>query len=230
MNGSDHKLVGIGFGIATSCIATQCLGCSYATVPIIMATSYAGSALPDIDHDKTKVGKKRKAITDFTTKTLTALLVGGGIAAIALVVLSAYQVVDSGIDMRLLLFGGIGSLLLVILAKTVMSTKTMKWVTKHRGIMHTMFVPIMLFVAWRSTTAEIISTMILGTLAGYLSHLWADMHTMLGCPILWPISKYGVRVKKYTSGTPPCRACAVRMLIVDSLIGFVIAYLWNFFH
>ena len=193
MTGAQHKIVGTGFGIAAA-YAGYRAGSPDATIMIV--TSMIGCMLPDIDHDKTKIGRKRKAVTQTTTSLTNMLLYGGVFLGTILAVLMVMGFVDYGIDLQKLVFG-IGGLGLVILVKSAVSNSDMyRWATKHRGLMHTLVVPALLWYATTISSAPLYYYAVTGLLVGYVSHLFADMLTVEGCPVLFPLSRSNFRFLK----------------------------------
>ena len=73
MMGTQHKVVGIGFGIATALYVAEGLG-EPAPAMLSMAAATVGSMLPDIDHDRSRIGRKRKLQVPFATRYRTGRL------------------------------------------------------------------------------------------------------------------------------------------------------------
>lgn len=195
MMGVQHKAVGIGFGIATALYVAEGLG-EPAPAMLSLVASTVGCMLPDIDHDMSKIGRKRKLVTDTLNKlTSTTVL---GMVVIAAVILIAFSIgmVNVGIDLTTVMIAFCGGLLFMGVRSYMMNSKTFKWLMKHRGFMHTLIPPALIllmasaseFVYWRFT--------FFGLGIGYLSHLLADMLTVEGCPILFPLSKANIRLLK----------------------------------
>lgn len=191
MNGAQHKVVGIGFGLAAA--YTVVVGKNDPTGALIAATSVIGCMLPDIDHDKTKIGRKRKFVTELTTKMLNTVIVGGIILGSVAAFLIFKGFVDFGVNLTELAIAVGGLIVIAILKKIVGDSKVFKWATKHRGLMHTLAVPIALFLAMRSSDYPVYHYGIAGLLIGYISHLFADMLTVEGCPVLFPLTRKNIR-------------------------------------
>lgn len=220
MNGSQHKIVGIGFGIAASyaCLKTGNDAWSVMCVPMSMV----GCMLPDIDHDMTKIGRKRKLATTVTNTGLTIMCVLG-LAAIGFIAVSTtLQLTNYKTNwMQLAIMAGciIGFL---VLRSILSNNKTIKWMTKHRGLMHTLVMPALLFIAMKSTNVPIMYSALLGTLIGYCSHLIADCCTKDGCPLLWPITKKSIHITNITTKQKGvCNAMAFGLCIAALALVYV---------
>lgn len=192
MNGTQHKVVGMGFGIAGAYIATA--GLNEPTGALIAATSIVGCMLPDIDHDNSKIGRKRKFVTELSTKVLNALIMVGVVGGLVLAFLIFKGFVDFGVNVTQLLIGIVGLIVIGVLKKIVGSSDVFKWATKHRGLMHTLAVPACFFFVIRSTQYPVFYWGTWGLLIGYLSHLFADMCTIEGCPILFPLTRKNIKL------------------------------------
>lgn len=195
MMGVQHKAVGIGFGIATALYVAEGLG-EPAPAMLSLAASTLGCMLPDIDHDMTKIGRKRKFVTDTLHKLTSSAVLG--IVVVAAVILIAFSIgmVNVGIDITTVVIAFSGGLIFMGVRSYLMNSKTFKWLMKHRGFMHTLIPPALIllmasaseFVYWRFA--------FVGLGVGYISHLLADMLTIEGCPILFPLSKSNIRFLK----------------------------------
>jgi len=68
---------------------------------------------------------------------------------------------------------------------------------RHRGITHTLFIPALLTLCAVFVPRYIedyfirasVRSLIVGFLAGWLSHVFIDLFNKKGCPIFWPFSK-----------------------------------------
>lgn len=212
MNGAQHKIVGIGFGIGAYLLLSD-LGMPLEGAVTAVA-SVGGSLLPDIDHDNTKIGRKRKFVTNVTAKTLTILMYGACIVSAVLLFLIIKQGMDFGVNPMMLVGGIIGIFFLMFLQRTVCNSKTYKWAAKHRGLMHTLLpAAAILFVVY-STKAPVIRYTALGVVVGYMSHLIADMFTVAGCPILFPLIRANIRIMRFESKDSKLNTVAVILAAV----------------
>lgn len=223
MNGKQHKIVGAGFGVAGTLITMGKLGDPYGA--LILPASLVGCMLPDIDHDMTKIGRKRKAVTALTTGVINILIPTGIFGAGILALLIAKGIVSYGIEpMNLLIVMG-GLVLVTILRMLVTHSKTFKWATKHRGIMHTLVVPALMFVAMRASDFPLWKYTMMGLLIGYLAHLFADMLTIEGCPVLFPITKTNIKFMSLKTKDKSCDTAARIVFVLAVGVGIVLGLL-----
>lgn len=180
MMGTSHKAIGLCAGIATVALWPDTLN------GVCIIAGGLGAMLPDIDHDNSRIGKKRKEIS-------TALKFTVGIAVtlvlVAIVVAAAMQgaIYTAGV---VALFYIIPIIVLTSLLRIPYLRKQLKFLTKHRGIMHTLVIPALGCLSM-ALVAEynFLLSILVGLNAGYVSHLIADCLTIGGCPILYPLSQ-----------------------------------------
>lgn len=219
MTGAQHKVVGTGFGIAGAYIAV--VGHGDPTGALIVATSIVGSMLPDIDHDMTKIGRKRKVVTNITTTAANILVFGGIIVGLVAALLVFKGFVDFGVSPTRLLTAVAGLCIVAVLKKVIGNSKTFKWATKHRGLMHTLVVPLLLWLAMGASDYPVYHYGMMGLLIGYLSHLFADMETVEGCPILFPLTKNNIRFPtKFKTKDKSCTIAAYVTAGIAIAVGF----------
>lgn len=195
MTGAQHKIVGIGWGIAGAYLATTTMDTGWGL--LIAPMSAIGCWLPDMDHDKTKLGRKRKVLTTVSTGMANLLVYGGIAACVIFVGLVALGFADFGVDMThlgIMLAGLVG---VVFLKKVVCNSDTFKWATKHRGLMHTLVVPALLLYSIGLSESPLYKYSVMGLAVGYISHLFADMLTVEGCPILFPLSRSTINIARF---------------------------------
>lgn len=195
MTGAQHKIVGIGWGVAGAIAVTKTMGTPYGL--LVAPMSAIGCWLPDMDHDKTKLGRKRKVLMTVSTNIANALVYGGVAVGTIFAGLVALGFADFGIDMTHLAIALAGLVLVIFLKKVVCNSDTFKWATKHRGIMHTLIVPALMFYAIGLSDAPVYKYSVMGLTIGYVSHLFADMLTVEGCPILFPISRANIPIMRF---------------------------------
>lgn len=206
MMGSQHKIVGIGAGVAGAILIVNGQGDQLGS--LVAFTSVIGCMLPDIDHDRTKIGRKRKFVTNLTGKALTGLIcaaiVIGGILCFGFIT----GLVQAGVQTTNLMYGSCMLVAIGIARAKVTNSKSFKWMAKHRGIMHTLVPVICLILLMNFTTYGIWYYSMLGIIVGYCSHLFADMLTVEGCPILFPITKKNFRFLKLSTSSSSCWVAA----------------------
>lgn len=222
MNGAQHKVVGIGFGIGAFLLLSDKGMQLEGAVAAVAAVG--GSLLPDIDHDQTKIGCKRKFITNLTGKALMAIMYGAIIISAILLFLIIKQGMDFGINPAFLIGGIVGILFLLFLQRTVCNSKTFKWAAKHRGLMHTLLVPIAILFVCMSTQAPLIKYTAFGVFVGYISHLIADMFTVAGCPILFPLMRANIRIMRFESANKKLNTVAFFLATIAVGVCYAVAH------
>ena len=220
MNGVQHKVVGAGFGVAGAYVF--CKGYGDPLGAFIAASSVVGCMLPDIDHDMTKIGRKRKFVTELSTKAINAILLIGIAAGLILTVLAIRGFQTYGVNPQMAIGMVIGSIVILVAKKIIGNSKTFKWATKHRGLMHTLVVPVMLFMGLNVSEYPLWRYIILGLLIGYLSHLFADMLTVEGCPVLFPLTKKNIHFLSLKTKDPICTKAAWIVAVLSVVVGYLI--------
>lgn len=201
MNGSSHLTIGIGVAVAVTCVAVK------NNDIMLCATAMAapvGAMLPDIDHNNSKIGSQRKEIIDMIRK-ITVL---AGLGAFGLTLFTNFVTTGTFDIQSFLWYGLLPSLvtwapviICIIIATSDGVKKRFKFFAKHRGIMHTLIPVIGLYVGAMASKNMVVSAMLINLGFGYTSHLFADMETVRGCPVLWPFSSENISLLKVTTGT-----------------------------
>lgn len=195
MTGKQHQIVGIGFGVASAIIMTGA-GIDYGFTSAI--TSAIGCWLPDMDHNSSKLGRKRKALTTATKKTINVVSIA--IIILAIVGLAARYFTDYIVPFS-------NSQLIIAIALVLAlrklffilgNNKGIQWMAKHRGLMHTLIVPAIMYVFTGSLDGLLYSLM-MGLTVGYCSHLFADTFTVAGCPLLFPLTTMCIHFTNWES-------------------------------
>lgn len=220
MTGVQHKIVGAGFGAAAAYVMIA--GYDNPNGVLVLGASIVGSMLPDIDHDRTKIGRKRAFLTNLATNvanTVIFIAIVAGMIAAALVVKGF---VDFGVHPGILLAVSGGGVIIFVLKKVVGDSKIFKWATKHRGLMHTNVVPALLAVALTASEYWLYRYAVMGLLVGYVSHLFADMLTVEGCPVLFPLTRKNIRIGKLVTKDPKCTRVAYVVAILAVIAGYCI--------
>lgn len=182
MTGKSHKAIGTAAGFA---LMSYGIYKGIELAPLALVASPFGSMLPDIDHDRTKLGRKRKKVTD-TLKVLVPILI---VALLVLVGIEGYQSGDwtSAIFKILVIMFPVA--VLSIMAKIPYIKKQWKFAVGHRGFMHTSIICIVCTVViFVGLDSEALQWLLGGLTIGYASHLFADTLTTDRCPLLWPIT------------------------------------------
>jgi len=195
MTGKTHKLIGIVAGGAAAYYGMTALQDPLHMFYIIAVP--VGAMIADIDHDNSKLGRSRKAI-------MTA--VSTLFASLAIVAVSFF-LVDAYTNDRLM--PAIGTVLLIALpflilsslSKTKFIQNNLKFMVKHRGLMHTLIMPVFLYAATYFIKEPTFRILIIGLTIGYITHLLADLLTARGCPIFFPFSKVNIKFMQIKTGT-----------------------------
>jgi membrane-bound metal-dependent hydrolase YbcI (DUF457 family) len=90
--------------------------------------------------------------------------------------------------------------------------KNLKFMAKHRGLMHTLIIPASMFGAGFLVTEPTFAILLNGVNIGYITHIIADLTTTHGCPVLYPFTKKNIRLMHIKTGSPG-----------EYIAGFVIA-------
>lgn len=192
MNGSTHKAIGFAAGASLALYAV----CTYQPLIALGAvTAPMGAMLPDIDHHNTKLGRTKDAVFAFIKKVARIVM----IAAMALAVLSLVIPKMSTVIPLCLITVCVGLFINIALSKTL--AEKIPFLTKHRGIMHTLLLPVVLLIAGRAAQNVVVRSLIVGLVIGYITHLYADSLTVMGSPLAWPISQECVGLKVIRTGS-----------------------------
>ena len=222
MMGVQHKLVGVGVGVAGAYLVVAGKG---EELGAIMAfTSTIGCMLPDIDHDNSKIGRKRKFITSLSDKALTALVAVAVIVAVAIIGGVVFGFINDGVRLGAVLSTALLIVAIGLMRKMLSNSKAVKWMTKHRGIMHTL-IPVAAIVSLTLITPmRFWFYSCIGLALGYVSHLFADMLTVEGCPILYPLSKKNIHFLFFRLKTGSFASWVACVIVVIIAVGTAILY------
>jgi len=191
MQGREHAVMAAGAGIGVAIVA---LGMQeYGLAALAVPTAILGGKLPDCDHPSTKQGKVLNILKPITISASLVFTVGALWAMLKQYIQVNYTLII------------IPALLLLLL--------TNKWFWQHRHGTHTLAFPILFAVAsyvCDSGTLLAIRYALIGLNAGYLSHLYADMWTKKGDPILYPIIKKNIHFTNIKSAdTGKCMVISI---------------------
>lgn len=195
MTGKTHKFIGLAAGAAAAYYGITVLG--EPSYMFYLIASPVGAMIADIDHDNSKLGRSRKNI-------MTA--VSTLFASLAIVAISFF-LVDGYTNGRLLpavftvLMVAVPFLLLISLSKIPFVKNNLKFMVKHRGLMHTLIIPAFLFAATYFIKEPTFKILVTGLMIGYVTHLAADLLTVRGCPILFPLSKKNFNLAGIKTGS-----------------------------
>jgi len=195
MMGATHKAIGIVTGVAVTLYGLK--NFDEPLFALASLTALLGAVLPDIDHNNTKMGKARKKVVSFTSVIIKIASVVSLFAIGIICILN-----EDYKSLRILLLSVLIVVLLIVLLKNIKwSPKLKKFFTKHRGIMHTLVIPALLAVPLFFVKEYYVIAPLVGLIAGYVSHLLADMFTVSGVPILFPLTMRNISLLPIKTGT-----------------------------
>lgn len=195
MTGKTHKFIGIVAGGAAAYYGVAVL-----KDPIYLfylAAVPVGAMIPDIDHDKSKIGRSRKNIIAAVSAVFGSLV----IVAVSFFLVDAYtknKLIPAVITVLTIL---IPFAILTSLSKIGFIKKNLKFMVKHRGLMHTLIMPAILLISAFFISEPTFKTVVTGLAIGYVTHIFADLLTVRGCPVFYPFSKKNFNIMKIKTGT-----------------------------
>jgi len=194
MTGKTHKFIGIAAGaaVAYTAVSGDAMGLFY-----IIACPI-GAMLPDIDHDNSKLGRSRKNIM----AAISTVFGSFALVAIAFFLVDAYEQSNLLPAIVTVLIIIIPFALLVSLSKIKFVKKNLKFMVKHRGLMHTLILPAFMFGASFLVNEPTFRILLNGVNIGYITHILSDLLTTRGCPILYPVTKKNIRFMNIKTGSP----------------------------
>ena len=207
MTGKSHSAIGMAAGIAFGIYGIRQGNFSFAAG---ILTAPLAAMLPDIDHSGSKIGKLRKRVASVIMVLLGISLVG----------IMVYFGMRLHYEYTNLLALGLGvtlpMVLLFCLSKNRFIAKSLRFVSKHRGLMHTLLLPACALFATSFIEEEFLRILVYGFVIGYVSHIFADCLTVKGCPILFPLTKKQICLLGITTGGRG--ESFVRIILIAALI------------
>ena len=200
MTGKSHKFIGLVAGGAAAYYGvTHNPGEAVYLLYILAAP--AGAMIADIDHDGSKLGRSRKTFMAVASSLLAAF----AIVAITFFLADGYNKGQDKFFQSVLTVILVAApfLILTALSKTEFIKNNLKFMVKHRGLMHTLIMPGVLFAATYFIKEPTFRIFITGLTIGYITHLLADMLTVRGCPVLFPVTKKNIKFMKIKTGSVP---------------------------
>ena len=195
MTGKTHKFIGLIAGGAAAYYGMTALNEPFYMFYII--ASPAGAMIADIDHDNSKLGKSRKNIM----AAVSALFASLAIVAVSFFLADGYTNGRFLSAVSTVLLVALPFLILTSLSKISFVRNNLKFMVKHRGLMHTLIIPAFMFAATYFIHEPMFKILITGLTIGYITHLAADLLTVRGCPILFPLSKKNINLLKIKTGS-----------------------------
>lgn len=231
MNGKQHFKVGVGAGIGTAiCLVSMHPYGLEPTVGAVLGgiTAAFASKLPDIDHNSTKIGRVRKKVTGTSNVLFNVALVVVALFSVMLAVTGRTNLAGFDIPPDILWKAAGGAIVALFVKNAISKNKTYKWMTAHRGFMHTLILPLAFGAGAWIIPSPIIQRMLIGLTVGYICHLDADMYTVDGCPLMFPISKHSFkRPRARKSADPALNRIATVAAIRYVLTGVGLAIFFN---
>ena len=194
MTGKTHKFIGIAAGAA---IAYTAVSGDAANLFYLLACPI-GAMIPDIDHDNSKLGRSRKNIMT----AVSTLFSSFAFVAILFFLMDAYQKSRLLPAIATVLLIVIPFAMLISLSKIKVVKKNLKFMVKHRGLMHTLILPLCMFGAGFLVTEPTFKILLTGVNIGYITHILSDLLTTRGCPVLYPVTKKNIRFMNIKTGAP----------------------------
>ena len=216
MTGQSHKAIGVAVGAA---IAIYGVGQGELAYAMALISAPLAAMLPDIDHDNAKIGKLRKQVANVAVTVLAVVVV---VAAwmYGRFILENYRTV-----LLLGLMVVIPTLVLFKLSQTKWVRETWGFVVKHRGIMHTLIIPVLTIVATIFIQDRYFLILTYGFLAGYVSHILADCLTSRGCPIFFPFLRKNIKFSNIKTGSSAEKTHTMVLVITILAIAVFIAFI-----
>ena len=217
MTGQSHRAIGTAAGAA---IALYGVVQGEYVFTLALVTAPLAAMLPDIDHGSARIGKIRKLMANI-------IVTVAAVAIVAAAWLHGRFILDNHTTLLMVGLGVvIPTFFLFKLSQTRWVRDTWGFVTKHRGIMHTLIIPICAASATIYITDRYFLVLTYGFLAGYMSHIIADCLTVKGCPILFPLLKRNFRISNVKTGTKTERVHAIILIAAILLVAIIVA--WGF--
>ena len=202
MNGKQHSVCGDGGAIGTA-LTVYALTNDVATAGLSGLLVYPMAALPDIDHNATKLGRTRKKVV---TAAVIATCVATAVAAVA----AYFGKVDKKFPLAMF----------AVIAIIFLLTKTGFWKSlfKHRGITHSLF-----FAAiWPAAGYALGGAFFwcgVGIATGCLVHYIGDSVTTEGWHPFLIAKNFTIRFRKISSTSKALDGVAAFMCILWVVVG-----------
>ena len=212
MTGKSHKAIGTAVGIA---ITIYGLRNGINAAPLALVSAPIAAMLPDVDHNSSKYGRGRQQIAKI------AVALAGLVLVAAAWYYSAYIAANYTALLTMAL-GVVGpAATLIIIGQTKWAKNLIGFASKHRGITHTLVIPVCMVLAAPFVREPYFRILLFGLVAGYLSHIVADCLTKKGCPILFPITTKTINLTNIATGSNGekiCMAVMITIIIGASLV------------
>jgi len=213
MTGKSHKAIGTAVGAA---ITIYGLRNGINAAPLALLSAPLAAMLPDIDHNSSKYGRSRKIIA----KTATII---AGTAAIGVAWYYSAYIVANYTTLLIMALGFVAPVTIVyLLSQTRKAKNLIGFASKHRGITHTLVLPLCMLFAVQFVTELYFQILAYGFIAGYLSHIVADCFTRKGCPIFFPITTKTINLTNIATGSQAEKICMAVLITIIIGVSIVI--------
>lgn len=191
MTGKSHKAIGTFVGIALFLYGWR--SGNYEFAPALI-TAPMGAMLPDIDHDHSKLGSARSRIVKISLAIVMLAFIG-------CLGYEYYAHRDLSVIIHTVSWVIVPILILIALSKIKAFHNALNFAVKHRGLMHTLVLPVLFFIGFIFLQDVILKYAVLALFIGYVSHIFADCLTPKGCPVLFPLTTKNIRILKIKTGS-----------------------------
>lgn len=233
MQGNTHRFGGILFGAAVSAVSIPLVHIQnpIPVAGVMMMGGAIGSLIPDIDHEGSLIGRKMKPVSHVVRKvcghrgythTLLALFVYSlacmGLSKIIVHACEGENSFNNKVFLGLITALVLGSATLFILNK-FSHLVTRKEITKIVA-----GVALFGFIGGIYDTNIILHYVpiyLIGSMVGYLSHLFLDMLTVTGVPLFKPFTDHMFRIAKLRTGEVEGKVSAVCIFLTFVCLFFI---------
>ena len=198
MTGKSHKFIGLIAGGAAAYYGITKPGGDVSYLFYIISMP-VGAMIADIDHDSSKLGRTRKKIMAVVSTVFASL----AIVAVSFFLADAHKQGQEKFLYAILtvLMVLLPFLIISAFAKMDFIQKNLKFMVKHRGLMHTLIIPAFMFAATFFISEPTFKILVTGLMVGYATHLFSDMLTSMGCPIFFPLTKKNISIMGIKTGS-----------------------------
>lgn len=203
MNGEQHHTCTI-FSVVCLYIFLVSSGASGdVLIGILITGVVAGflADLPDYDHPRKREHRRMMSLLTFIKIGLLALI-GIQVVSIIYFICNDISIISRSIYLIITIIA-LGALQILTTGQLGGGAKSSsaKFITKHRGLSHTLFYPVIMSLGIIFTCNNIEWNLLrfiikyagIGVVFAYMTHILADMYSVNGAPILWPMTEKPVR-------------------------------------
>ncbi|MGL4450264.1 MAG: metal-dependent hydrolase [Sarcina sp.] len=219
MLAATHRIGGIAFGAVLPLAIQKYMNIELENQIVFVALTMSGGALgsliPDIDSTSSTLGRKIKPLSKFIsnkfghrggTHTLVACLIFTIFCFIFSSKFKIYLSKDVNIE-KFLILSTISTIITVTSCLFILDripSKLRGILSKKNDIYIVVFLTLATMIFTFKNTLVIISYIdiyIIGVISGYISHIFLDLFTKEGVPLLRPITKYRFSLLPFKTGS-----------------------------